>query len=140
VCCASSPTATAATAASSSPAPPPHALLDAGEPAEATRHTTWAISCLSRPARPGWAWSWPACTTTPGGGPIAPPAGRLVARDKASLDLFWLSDESLEDTDNLLLPGVIAAEIVEDLQAALAEFTELAESLQAIGVETMSED
>ena len=31
-------------------------------------------------------------------------------------------------------PGVIAAEIVEDLQAALAEFTELAESLQSIGV------
>lgn len=28
-----------------------------------------------------------------------------------------------------------AAEIVEDLQAALAEFTELAESLQGIGVE-----
>ena len=54
----------------------------------------------------------------------------LVARDKASLDIFWLRDESLEDTDNLPAPGVIAAEIVEDLQAALAEFTELAESLQ----------
>lgn len=40
----------------------------------------------------------------------------------------------LEDTDNLPAPGVIAAEIVEDLEAALAEFTELAESLQGIGV------
>jgi len=30
---------------------------------------------------------------------------------------------------------VIAAEIVEDLQAALAEFTELAESLQGVGVD-----
>ncbi len=59
----------------------------------------------------------------------------LVARDKASLDIFWLRDESLEDTDNLPAPGVIAAEIVEDLQAALAEFAELAESLQGIGVE-----
>ncbi|MGH3908922.1 MAG: SAM-dependent DNA methyltransferase, partial [Pseudonocardiaceae bacterium] len=59
----------------------------------------------------------------------------LVAREKASLDIFWLRDESLEDTDNLPPPGVIAAEIVEDLQAALAEFTELAESLQGIGVE-----
>jgi len=58
----------------------------------------------------------------------------LVARDKASLDIFWLRDESLEDTDNLPAPGVIAAEIVEDLQAALAEFTELAESLQGIAV------
>ncbi|MCB0976863.1 MAG: N-6 DNA methylase, partial [Acidimicrobiales bacterium] len=59
----------------------------------------------------------------------------LVARDKASLDIFWLRDENLEDTDNLPAPGVIAAEIVEDLQAALAEFTELAESLQGIGIE-----
>ena len=30
----------------------------------------------------------------------------LVARDKASLDIFWLRDESLEDTDNLPSPGV----------------------------------
>jgi type I restriction enzyme M protein len=59
----------------------------------------------------------------------------LVARDKASLDIFWLRDESLEDTDNLPSPGVIAAEIVEDLEAALAEFAELAESLQGIGVD-----
>ncbi len=59
----------------------------------------------------------------------------LVARDKASLDIFWLRDESLEEADNLPAPGVIAAEIVEDLQAALAEFTELADSLQGIGVE-----
>ncbi len=59
----------------------------------------------------------------------------LVARAKASLDIFWLRDESLEDTDNLPSPGVIAAEIVEDLEAALAEFSELAEALQGIGVE-----
>jgi type I restriction enzyme M protein len=57
----------------------------------------------------------------------------LLARDKVSLDIFWLRDESLEDTDNLPPPGVIAAEIVEDLQAALSEFTELAESLQGVG-------
>ena len=50
----------------------------------------------------------------------------LVARDKASLDVFWLRDESLEDTDNLPAPEVIAAEIIEDLQAALAEFAALA--------------
>jgi len=53
----------------------------------------------------------------------------LMARDKASLDIFWLRDESLEDTDNLPPPGVIAAEIVEDLEAALAQFAEIAESL-----------
>ena len=53
----------------------------------------------------------------------------LMARDKASLDIFWLRDESLEDTDHLPPPEVIAAEIVEDLQAALAEFVAVAESL-----------
>jgi hypothetical protein len=57
----------------------------------------------------------------------------LFAPDKASLDIFSLSDESLEDTDNLPAPGVIAAEIVEDLTAALEKFTVLAESLQGIG-------
>jgi hypothetical protein len=43
----------------------------------------------------------------------------LVNRDKASLDIFWLRDESLSDSDNLPAPEVIAAEIVEDLEAAL---------------------
>lgn len=53
----------------------------------------------------------------------------LMARDKASLDIFWLRHESLEDTANLPSPGVIAAEIVEDLEAALAEFAEIAGAL-----------
>ena len=61
-----------------------------------------------------------------------PAASELPCIDKG---IFWLRDESLEDTDNLPPPGVIAAEIVQDLEAALAEFTELAESLQGIGVE-----
>jgi type I restriction enzyme M protein len=55
----------------------------------------------------------------------------LLARDKASLDIFWLRDESLEDTDNLPAPEVIAAEIVEDLQAALDEFSAIATTLSA---------
>jgi len=55
----------------------------------------------------------------------------LIARDKASWDIFWLRDESLEDTDNLPPPEVIAAEIVEDLQTALTEFAAVAESLAA---------
>lgn len=53
----------------------------------------------------------------------------LVARDKASLDIFWLRDESLEDTENLPAPGVIAAEIVEDLEAALEQMKLIAEDL-----------
>jgi type I restriction enzyme M protein len=53
----------------------------------------------------------------------------LVARDKASLDIFWLRDESLEDSENLPDPELIAAEIVEDLQAALDQFAAIATSL-----------
>ena len=53
----------------------------------------------------------------------------LVARDKTSLDIFWLKDESLADSDNLPAPGVIAREIVEDLQAALAQFRLIADDL-----------
>jgi type I restriction enzyme M protein len=56
----------------------------------------------------------------------------LLARDKVSLDLFWLRDESLEDAANLPEPHVLAAEIVEDLEAALAEFSEVAASLRAL--------
>ena len=53
----------------------------------------------------------------------------LVARDKTSLDIFWLKDESLADSDNLPPPGVIAREIVEDLEAALAQFRLIAGDL-----------
>jgi type I restriction enzyme M protein len=49
----------------------------------------------------------------------------LAARDKCSLDIFWLKDESLEDSENLPDPDVIAAEIVEDMKAALEQFAEL---------------
>jgi type I restriction enzyme M protein len=64
----------------------------------------------------------------------------LVARDKASLDIFWLRDESLEDVDNLPAPAVIAAEIVEDLEAALAEFALIAESLSIPDVDLEEDD
>jgi type I restriction enzyme M protein len=60
----------------------------------------------------------------------------LVARDKASLDVFWLRDQSLEDADDLPAPEVIAAEIAEDLEAALAEFTAIAESLAGPAVQS----
>jgi type I restriction enzyme M protein len=47
-----------------------------------------------------------------------------------SLDIFWLKDESLEDSANLPAPDVIAAEIAEDLQAALDQFTQIAADLK----------
>jgi type I restriction enzyme M protein len=43
----------------------------------------------------------------------------LFARDKASLDIFWLKDDSLEASDNLPNPGVIAQEIFDDIEARL---------------------
>jgi type I restriction enzyme M protein len=55
----------------------------------------------------------------------------LIQRDKVSLDLVWLRDDSLEDMENLPPPDVIAQEIVEDLEAALSEFAAIAESLRA---------
>jgi type I restriction enzyme M protein len=53
----------------------------------------------------------------------------LASRDKANLDISWLKDPSLTDADDLLPPEVIAQEIVEDLQSALAEFTALSDAL-----------
>jgi type I restriction enzyme M protein len=53
----------------------------------------------------------------------------LVGRDKANLDITWLRDDTLDDASTLRAPGVLAAEIVEELEAALAQFSELAASL-----------
>ena len=49
----------------------------------------------------------------------------LVKRDKVNLDIFWLKDESLEESANLPAPDVIAADIMEDLEAALEQFREI---------------
>lgn len=54
----------------------------------------------------------------------------LIGRDKVNLDLAWLRDDSLEDTDHLPAPEVIAREIVEDLTAALVEFEAVAAALE----------
>ncbi|MES9970155.1 MAG: hypothetical protein ABW092_08980 [Candidatus Thiodiazotropha sp.] len=53
----------------------------------------------------------------------------LIARDKTNMDIFWLKDESLEDTENLPPPEVLAQEIVEQLEAALEEFRNVEEIL-----------
>ena len=53
----------------------------------------------------------------------------IMARDKTSLDIFWLKDKSLTDLDALPSPDILAAEIVDNLQAALNSFNEVAESL-----------
>jgi len=59
----------------------------------------------------------------------------ILARDKTSLDIFWLKDKSLTDLDNLPEPDVIAAEIIENLEAGLAGFREIIGALNTQGVE-----
>jgi len=49
----------------------------------------------------------------------------LIQRDKAGLDIFWLKDESLEDSENLPSPDVLAKEIVDNLESALEQFNEI---------------
>jgi type I restriction enzyme M protein len=53
----------------------------------------------------------------------------LTGREKVSLDIFWLKDESLEDSANLPDPDVIAAEIADDLRTALEQFETIATEL-----------
>ena len=55
----------------------------------------------------------------------------LVARDKTSLDLFWLKDDSLADLDNLPEPADLADEIIDNIEAGLASFRAVAAALQA---------
>jgi len=54
----------------------------------------------------------------------------LVQRDKVSLDIFWLKDESLEDVDNLPEPDILAAEIADNLEAVLEQFRGIVEGLE----------
>ncbi len=50
----------------------------------------------------------------------------ITARDKTNLDIFWLKDKSLADLDNLPDPDLLAHEIIEDMEAGLESFRELA--------------
>ena len=55
---------------------------------------------------------------------------QIIARDKTSLDIFWLKDKSLADLDNLPEPDVLAGEIIENLEAGLNSFKAIAAALQ----------
>lgn len=54
----------------------------------------------------------------------------LMQRDKVSLDIFWLKDESLEDSENLPPPDVLARDIAENLESALEQFSGIYEDLK----------
>ena len=44
---------------------------------------------------------------------------------KPALDIFWLKDNSLTDTDNLPEPDILATEIIENLESGLNSFREV---------------
>ena len=54
----------------------------------------------------------------------------ILARDKTSLDIFWIKDKSLADLDSLPSPDVLADDIIENLQSALESFQELKAQLK----------
>jgi type I restriction enzyme M protein len=55
----------------------------------------------------------------------------LLKRDKVNLDIFWLKDKSLEDSNDLPEPEILAQEIADDLQMALEQFAAIAEKLKS---------
>jgi len=54
----------------------------------------------------------------------------LMQRDKVSLDIFWLKDESLDDASTIPAPDVLAGEIAENLEAALEQFDTIYQNLR----------
>ncbi len=54
----------------------------------------------------------------------------LLKRDKVNLDIFWLKDESLEDSENLPDPDLLARDIAENLETALGQFSSIHEDLE----------
>ena len=55
----------------------------------------------------------------------------VIARDKTSLDIFWLKDKSLTDLDNLPDPDILANEIIENIESGLASFREIMETINS---------
>jgi len=54
----------------------------------------------------------------------------IIARDKTSLDIFWVKDKALADLDNLPDPDVLAMDIIENLEAAMENFIEIMEKMK----------
>jgi len=54
----------------------------------------------------------------------------ITNRDKTSMDIFWIKDDSLTDLDNLPDPDILANEIVENIEAGLESFREIVSSLE----------
>jgi type I restriction enzyme M protein len=66
----------------------------------------------------------------PGGRWRAYTYDEIVARDKVSLDLSWLRDESLEESANLPGPNILAREIADDLRSSLGQIEDILGDLE----------
>jgi len=53
----------------------------------------------------------------------------IVLRDKTSLDIFWLKDNSLTDLDNLPDPDALVEDIIENLESSLESLREISNNL-----------
>lgn len=53
----------------------------------------------------------------------------IIARDKTSLDITWVKDQSLADLDNLPNPDELALEIIENLESSLNSFRDIISEL-----------
>ncbi len=53
----------------------------------------------------------------------------ITARDKTSLDISWVKDQSLADLDNLPDPDELAIDIIENIEAALENFKNVQASI-----------
>ncbi len=58
----------------------------------------------------------------------------IIERDKTSLDIFWLKDDSLADLDNLPDPDILANEIIDNIEAGLESFKEIMSTLNEVSV------
>lgn len=54
----------------------------------------------------------------------------IIARDKTSLDIFWVKDKALADLDNLPTPDELAQDIMENLESAMESFAEIVKRIQ----------
>jgi type I restriction enzyme M protein len=50
------------------------------------------------------------------------PYADILAKDKTSLDIFWLRNDNILDLENLPDPAVLAQEIIDNVDAALESF------------------
>ena len=54
---------------------------------------------------------------------------QIINRDKTSLDITWIKDQSLTDLDNLPDPDILANDIIENLEASIEDFKEIMEAI-----------